>query len=266
MNQTLLFSALATTVAGATVFAYLYRRTRERFLLFFLTGALLWIARYTVGLVGIAGASGLNSALVPAFSTVRALLTFWAARALMNRSMLIVPAATMGAFVLVLPAMPLGERSGVLASLPYLSLGAAMIYAGLAFAGERRFARAERHSTAWALGALGATQALYPLQDRYSWMTLLGFGSSTGLQTLVVVGILLTFLRSRVNEARRLAEQRELALTRVLSDFVSICAHCKSIRNELGEWQPAQQYVTDHTAVSLAVRLCPDCTSGKTSA
>ena len=264
MNQSLLFSALATTIAMATAFAYLFVRTREPFLLYWLAGSIIWIARYLAGIIGVANPSGATADVVPLLSVVRSVVMFWGARSLMKRPLHVPPTmAVAGGLLLALfIAGKLG--SDLFRTIAVLCLGVSLVYAGVALGRERRFARTERLVTEWALVALGVSQLIYPLTGRFSWMPVVGFGTSATLQTIIAVGILVTFLRSRMQEAQRLAEQRSLALTRVLSDFVSICAHCKSIRNELGDWQSAQQYVTDHTAVALDVRLCPTCAGDTT--
>lgn len=47
-------------------------------------------------------------------------------------------------------------------------------------------------------------------------------------------------------------------LTRVLGDFLPICAHCKAIR-EGERWFPLETYVTAHTSTHFSHGLCPKC-------
>lgn len=47
-------------------------------------------------------------------------------------------------------------------------------------------------------------------------------------------------------------------LTRVLGDFLPICAHCKAIR-EGDRWVPLESYVMGHTKTLFSHGLCPKC-------
>jgi DNA-binding response OmpR family regulator len=64
-------------------------------------------------------------------------------------------------------------------------------------------------------------------------------------------------LRARVRVAERVLGLRdELAYYR---DLVTICAYCKNIRNELGEWIPVERYVEARTQAALSHGICPCC-------
>jgi HAMP domain-containing protein len=45
----------------------------------------------------------------------------------------------------------------------------------------------------------------------------------------------------------------------VITGLVPICAECKQIRNERGEWETVEWYVTDHSEAEFTHGLCPDC-------
>jgi hypothetical protein len=58
---------------------------------------------------------------------------------------------------------------------------------------------------------------------------------------------------------RRVVQARlDDTLTRVLSDFLPICGHCKSIR-EGERWFPLETYLTAHTSTHFSHGLCPKC-------
>lgn len=46
---------------------------------------------------------------------------------------------------------------------------------------------------------------------------------------------------------------------RVLRGIIPICAHCKCVRSELGDWQQIEQYVHEHSAAEFSHGICPGC-------
>jgi CheY-like chemotaxis protein len=46
---------------------------------------------------------------------------------------------------------------------------------------------------------------------------------------------------------------------RILHGLLSICAGCKKIRTEKGEWQRIEQYITAHSEAQFSHGYCPDC-------
>ena len=53
--------------------------------------------------------------------------------------------------------------------------------------------------------------------------------------------------------------QHALAEVKQLSGLLPICASCKQIRDELGDWKPVEEYVAAHSAANFTHSLCPDC-------
>jgi len=46
---------------------------------------------------------------------------------------------------------------------------------------------------------------------------------------------------------------------RVLEGILPICASCKKIRNEKGEYERIEKYMSDHSEVSFSHTICPEC-------
>lgn len=46
---------------------------------------------------------------------------------------------------------------------------------------------------------------------------------------------------------------------RVLEGILPICASCKRIRNEKGEYEQVENYVSEHSDVSFSHTICPEC-------
>jgi len=54
--------------------------------------------------------------------------------------------------------------------------------------------------------------------------------------------------------------QAALAEVKQLSGLLPICAWCKRIRNDKGEWQQIEEYITVHSEADFTHGICPDCT------
>lgn len=55
-----------------------------------------------------------------------------------------------------------------------------------------------------------------------------------------------------------LDELNEAEITR-LRGLLPICAHCKRIRDDEGEWHQIEAYVRDHSDAEFSHGICPDC-------
>lgn len=53
--------------------------------------------------------------------------------------------------------------------------------------------------------------------------------------------------------------QEALGKVKVLSGLLSICASCKNIRNEDGQWEPLETYIRNRSGADFSHGLCPDC-------
>lgn len=68
--------------------------------------------------------------------------------------------------------------------------------------------------------------------------------------------------RKRAQRERELLiEQLQQVLDEVkrLSGLLSICAHCKKIRDERGQWTQMEQYIHEHSEADFSHGICPDC-------
>ena len=46
---------------------------------------------------------------------------------------------------------------------------------------------------------------------------------------------------------------------KLLSGLLSICASCKKITNERGDWEPLESYLQTHSQAKFSHGVCPDC-------
>lgn len=65
------------------------------------------------------------------------------------------------------------------------------------------------------------------------------------------LGVLICWLGLKLH-----ASQRNV---RVLSGLLPICAWCKRIRDEKGQWEQLELYISDHSEADFTHGMCPDC-------
>lgn len=53
--------------------------------------------------------------------------------------------------------------------------------------------------------------------------------------------------------------QQALAEVKTLSGLVSICSHCKKIRDDRGLWMQLETYIQEHTNAHFTHGICPEC-------
>lgn len=64
--------------------------------------------------------------------------------------------------------------------------------------------------------------------------------------------------RAREREAEHRAARAAQDLT-TLHGIIPICANCKHVRSDLGEWQQIERYVQEHSDAQFSHGVCPDC-------
>jgi PAS domain S-box-containing protein len=71
----------------------------------------------------------------------------------------------------------------------------------------------------------------------------------------------ITPIKQGAQERERLIRelQEALAQVKVLSGLLPICASCKKIRDEQGQWNPVEKYIRDRSDVSFSHGICPEC-------
>lgn len=53
--------------------------------------------------------------------------------------------------------------------------------------------------------------------------------------------------------------QEALARVKLLSGLLPICAYCKKIRDDKGDWKQLETYITEHSEAMFSHGMCPDC-------
>lgn len=57
-----------------------------------------------------------------------------------------------------------------------------------------------------------------------------------------------------------LREELKDALAKMLNGYLPICAECKKIRDDNGNWNQIDAYIQKHTGTKFTYSICPDCT------
>ena len=66
-------------------------------------------------------------------------------------------------------------------------------------------------------------------------------------------------LESALTENVALVAKLEKALGKALSGYLPVCAWCKAVRDESGEWVALDRYVEQHSDALVTHGMCPTC-------
>ncbi|MEM1182351.1 MAG: hypothetical protein AAGM22_28655, partial [Acidobacteriota bacterium] len=89
-----------------------------------------------------------------------------------------------------------------------------------------------------------------PAPWRSPWALAFYFLAVAGITTVGVLGKI-----TRLKLEKELQE-KEL---KVLRGMLPICAECKKIRDDDGEWEPLESYLDSHSDAQLTHGICPQC-------
>ena len=81
----------------------------------------------------------------------------------------------------------------------------------------------------------------------------------------VAFAVITSRVRIDIEEQTKLNVQLTRALAEVnqLSGLLPICAWCKKIRDESGNWYPIETYVAMNSGVDFSHGICPDCAASR---
>lgn len=152
-------------------------------------------------------------------------------------------------------------RTGVAVNLGAMML--LMLVASWRLGTYRSLPNAERALASIALAIYAVLTAVMPLLPDGPGSRLLTnfFFMSWTAQLCIGIGMLALFFRASYEAELRAEQKHAASLTEALQDFLPICMHCKSIRDEQNAWKPIEQYVADRTSVRFSHGLCPACVS-----
>jgi len=118
---------------------------------------------------------------------------------------------------------------------------------------------AQRQETGKAYGELNARRrdgTLFPAE-----MSSVVFEDAEGnLRTCLIIRDISERKNAEHQQKELIHELREaLSKVKTLSGLLPICASCKKIRDEAGNWHSLELYVRDHTQADFSHGICPDC-------
>jgi len=89
----------------------------------------------------------------------------------------------------------------------------------------------------------------------YVWNSLVRLGA------FVVIAFTMSKINIILKRERKLSEQlnKSISEIKVLESFLSICCECKKIRNEEGQWQQMESYISQHSDTRFSHGFCPEC-------
>jgi hypothetical protein len=95
----------------------------------------------------------------------------------------------------------------------------------------------------------------------YSSPGIAGWNALMQLAACIVVAGIASVVRTQLRVQEKLnAELFEMmAQIKRLEGLLPICAACKQIRNERGEWELMEKYITAHSEAHFSHSVCPDC-------
>ena len=246
------------------VFLVLWHSHRERYLGVWALAWLLFTVRYVYGMVGDNALLLPTDVVVPFLAVARGIAMLWGAHAMAGRTLpkgwLVAAGLDLGvlAWDQLGPApLTLGGAVGVS---HYALFGACLIRSGMIVIRRLR-------TPGWGATLAGTCFVLMgALQVTYPWAPVLPpMFAATAFLTVhvtnlgIAVGILLAFFADSEQRNLELSERLAAALTRVLEDFLPVCAHCHAVRDESGVWHRLEGYVTARTGTQLSHGICPDC-------
>lgn len=117
----------------------------------------------------------------------------------------------------------------------------------------------ERRATAVALAVYAVCSTVAPRAPSGSALFTTAIMASWVAQLLVSFGLLATFFRLSHDGEMQVRSAMELRLTAALGEFVSVCMHCKSVRDDESRWQPLERFVARRSVSHLSHGLCPQC-------
>jgi hypothetical protein len=81
------------------------------------------------------------------------------------------------------------------------------------------------------------------------------------LASFLLIGWSVSQIRNLLDHERQLAEEmrRLLSEVKILEAFLPICSLCKKIRNEEGDWQQLEVYISEHAGTQFSHGYCLEC-------
>ncbi len=95
----------------------------------------------------------------------------------------------------------------------------------------------------------------------YSSLAIGGWNVLMEFAACIVVATIASVVRTQLRSQEKLnaALFETMAQIKRLEGLLPICASCKQIRNERGEWEVMEQYISDRSEAQFSHSVCPEC-------
>jgi hypothetical protein len=92
----------------------------------------------------------------------------------------------------------------------------------------------------------------------YSSVLFVFWNTIMKLLSFLIIAYFTSKLQFLLRENRELSEDH-LSQVKTLSGLIPICASCKKIRDDKGDWQRIEEYIEERTNAEFTHGLCPEC-------
>ena len=88
-----------------------------------------------------------------------------------------------------------------------------------------------------------------------------GWNALMELAACIVMAGIASIVRTQLRAREKLNTElfETMAQIKRLEGLLPICAACKQIRNERGEWELMEKYITAHSEAQFSHSVCPEC-------
>lgn len=87
-------------------------------------------------------------------------------------------------------------------------------------------------------------------------------GTIQGISFLfTIIGIIIIGFSLVISNAHRIEQDLQQIQDEIktLTGMLPICSHCKKIRNDVGDWEQLENYISQHSEAFFSHSLCPEC-------
>ncbi|MEQ8329826.1 MAG: hypothetical protein RH859_05105 [Longimicrobiales bacterium] len=255
---------LVSSAMLTLVFLWLWRSHGEDYLGIWALGWALFTLRYAYGVAGDAQNLLPGQYLLPLLAVARGTVMLWGAHAMVGRAL---PAWWIVLVVLDVALLVFESVTGwdlllfgTRGVTHYFLFGTGLIGAGVIVLGRLKASGIGAPMAGLCFVGMGLIQYTFPWSSLMRQLYAEQLFMAVQITNLgIAVGILLAFFAQAQAEAKALSNRLAKTLTRVLEDYLPICAHCHSIRDGDGGWSGLERYVEDRTGSHFSHGVCPTC-------
>ena len=111
------------------------------------------------------------------------------------------------------------------------------------------------------LAAITWFTADYASGHPYSSLAIAGWNGLMAFVSCLIVAVVASVGRRQLLAQEKLNTElfETMAQIKRLEGLLPICASCKQIRNDRGEWERMEKYITAHSEAQFSHSVCPEC-------